>query len=248
MRLTQRVKFRWLFRKLLDQKMGPRFYGQTGFEILGPDARAAAPDLKRIALRSGVRYDQSRQLALEALTLIGADGLPALIEVLEHGDAAGRYMAGSCVLHLNETGVDVRAAVPGLLLADREERQRAVMLAPDPGIFVSSLHYDTPALVSALTNCLWHSNATVRLEATQNLGWLSEKATSAEPALSHAFEDPDASVRDAATDAVHRIVQGILEQDREKIWARERCLCANLLADQPFARNGNGCQRNFACC
>jgi hypothetical protein len=208
MRLAQQGKLRWLFRKLLDQQTGPRFYGQIGFEILGPGAGAAVPDLKRIALRRGTRYEQSRQLAIEALRDIGADGLPALVEVLEQGDATDRGIARDYVLMLNWVGVDVTAAVPGLLLADRQLRQQALRLNPDPGIFVSSLQYDTPSLVSALTNCLWHSNATVRLEATHYLGWLSEKARSAEPALSHAFEDPDPNVRDAATNAVYRIVQG----------------------------------------
>jgi len=208
MRLAQRGKLRWLFRKPLDQQTGPRFYGQIGFEILGPGAGAAVPDLKRIALRRGTRYEQSRQLAIEALRDIGADGLPALVEVLEQGDATDRGIARDYVLMLNWVGVDVTAAVPGLLLADRQLRQQALRLNPDPGIFVSSLQYDTPSLVSALTNCLWHSNATVRLEATHYLGWLSEKARSAEPALSHAFEDPDPNVRDAATNAVYRIVQG----------------------------------------
>jgi len=192
-------------------------YADMGFKILGPNARSAVPDLERLALRSGQR--QSRKDAMLALTRVGAEGLPALVAVLERGDAAGRDIAGYYVLELNERGVDVRTAVPGLLLADRQLRQQTASLEPGD-FFVSSLHYDTPSLVSALTNCLLHSNATVRLEATQYLGWLSEKATSAEPALSHAFEDADAGVREAATNAVHRIVQGILEQDRERMWAR----------------------------
>ena len=157
---------------------------------------------------------------MEALMHLRAEGLPALTAVLEEGDAAGQETAGFAVLHLNERGVDVRTAVPGLLLADRGLRQRATRLSPDPGFLVSQLEYDSALLVSALTNCLWHSNAIVRIEAAQYLGWLSEQATSAEPALSHAFEDPDFNVREAATNAVHRIVQGVLEQDREKMWAR----------------------------
>lgn len=218
MLLAQKARFGWLFRKLLDQQIGPRFYGETGFEILGPAAWSAIPDLRRLALRRGKK--QSSVPAVEALGYIGPESLPALIAVLEQGDPACHEMAGICVRRLNETGVDVRTAVPGLLLLDRELRQRATMLSPDPGHYVSQLEYESALLVSSLTNCLWHSNAIVRLEAAQYLGWLSEQATSAEPALSHAFEDPDVKVREAATNAVHRIVQGVLEQDREKMWAR----------------------------
>jgi hypothetical protein len=70
---------------------GP-FYGDPGednlvyFEMLGPDARSAVPELGRIM--NHAEWNRVRERAMYALSCIGKDGLGPLMDVL--GDAGNR--------------------------------------------------------------------------------------------------------------------------------------------------------------
>jgi HEAT repeat protein len=161
----------------------------NAFEALGATASPAVPELVRMARNPSAMESGNR--AVFALGLVGKEGLPPLIEMLESGRMANDATEVS-VIGMLGYGVDISSAVPMLLLRHHYYLWDKLKERPD---FV----------VPALTNCLRHPNARVRAEAANALHWLGATARPAVGALLSALQDPDPAVRDAATNALHEI-------------------------------------------
>lgn len=194
---------------------------RLAFAELGPGRRCAIPELERLALEPGARL--SRDNAIGLLGKMGSDGLPTLIRVLDRSDIYGRTAAASAILDLHQVyGIDVSQAIPMLLVLDRESNEPGRWTPAGGMSFVRDFESEPAVLFPALTNCLWHSNPVVRVEAAQYLGYLGIKSVGAEPALRRALDDPDEGVRKAATNAVKRIVADVIDSELDKVWAHEK--------------------------
>ena len=86
-----------------------------GFEILGPDAASAIPDLIRIM--RGARSERLWFAAVHALGSIGKDGLAPLIAALEESPVNWRhnFSVMSVITSMEEKGINITAALPAML-------------------------------------------------------------------------------------------------------------------------------------
>jgi HEAT repeat protein len=175
-----------------------------GFNILGPVASSAIPELNRVA--NDPSRNESRFRAIRALGYIGKETFASLLEIAEGQDNRSRQEAAIEIVDLYRAGVDIEPAVPSLLLIDHATAQ---FQKAHPGLdlyFASSSLWERPTVfASYLTNCLHHTNSTVRFEAVERLGWARAYAALTVPALRKSLEDPDVLVREEVTNALHRI-------------------------------------------
>jgi hypothetical protein len=177
---------------------------------LGPTAVTAVPELARLALSP---HRDVRSRAMYVLAHVGEPGFKPLLASLE----AGNSEAASYICQLAEVGVDVRPALPPLLLVDHEII-KSQLLHPQLCTFkvVYGLKISNELFVSALTNCLTHSNPIVRLQATSVLGECIEESASAVAALDLALTDSDETVRQEATNALRLLAKRVVKAELEK--------------------------------
>ena len=188
------------------------FDAVLGFEVLGPKAAPAVPELARIAKYSNNRYSQ--EWAMDALRWMGKDGFPPLLAALD--EPRTKTLAAYRIGQMPDNHVDISAAFPGLLLIDRHTRQ-GIEQAEKAGTMPK--YYDplyvmpyegSPFLIPGLMNCLHHTNSDVRAEAARALGSLYDKARPAVPALKEALDDRVIAVQEAAIEALEKIAPEVL--------------------------------------
>jgi HEAT repeats len=182
-----------------------RTAARDAFEALGTNAVTAVPGLAEVVRTS--RSEEARDTAMLALSYLGEDGYPCLLEALD--DQKSSHSAAVCMLWLSEHGVDVSSAVPRLLLVDRETYKTAHS-GPEYYYCVPRLDGSYQQLIPALTNCLQHTNSDVRAEAAHALGLLRERARATVPALREALDDRVIAVQEAAVEALQKIAPEVL--------------------------------------
>jgi hypothetical protein len=197
------------------------FGAVMAFEVLGPKAAPAVPELARIASRSGSGFSQ--MWAMDALSHIGREAFPTLLVAM--GNRKTEFGAALRMSRLAEQGVDIGPAMPALLLIDRHTRehfQKAEKMNSGP-LFYDPLHVTStllsenrPFLIPALTNCLHHTNSDVRVEAAEALGSLRDRARPAVPALKEALDDRVIAVQEAAINALEKIAPEVLTNGVKK--------------------------------
>jgi HEAT repeat protein len=176
-------------------------------EAIGDPTEGAIP-----ALIATLADDDHDVRAMAARALRGfrekaAKAVPALIEAYRAGPAWTSAHAADALAWVGPAG---QAAVPALregLLAAQEAEARAMtaraLSVHDPG---------NPDVVPALVLAL-KGDDRARAAALETLGWMKEQARDAVPALRRLLDDPDASVREKATDVLRRI-GGMVEGQR----------------------------------
>jgi HEAT repeat protein len=192
-------------RRKLWEREGLVYQALWGFEILGSRASPAVPDLVR--LTNDPRKEQRCSVAMGALGYVGQEGFSPLLEVLERG-GAGRFNAAAAIVQMHRSGVDISAAFPALLVQERENRK---FVGPNFSLDLETLAKDSAFFITALTNCLRHTNGDVRAEAARALGMLREGARPAVGPLMGAITDPVLLVREEATNALRKIAPEVLQ-------------------------------------
>ena len=185
---------------------------------IGPDAAEAVPKL--VELLDKVEDPSIRRDIIVALGSIGpasAPALPKLLKLLKTADTETKY---ALTYAIGQLGPKAEAANPQLLeLVESKDRFLRVsalwaLLKINPG-HEEIAKFSVPYLISALSD----SRPGVRAEMARMLGDLGDLAKSAIPALKQlAQSDPDAMVRDAATEALRKLQDpaGVQEHDHNE--------------------------------
>jgi hypothetical protein len=191
-----------LFRKVMQLPNSDRnaFAAYQGFEILGPEAKAAIPALIRLTNDSASPGKAHR--ALLALDAIGKDALPALLSALANEGQGNRRDIVYCIRDMGYLGTNAEPCVRVLAQCIKGADQPvAVASAAALGTFRASPEIAIPALREASHS----TNAYLRRSAVIAIGQFGDRARSAIPDLLEAMNDLDSTVRFAATDALNRI-------------------------------------------
>ena len=195
---------------------GP-FYGDRGednmvyFQMLGPEASPALPELVRIM--NHAKAVRSRERAMSALVCIGEDGLRPLMDVAGDPLNPDRRRAAFEILSMKPLGTKLSPAVPLLVKALKDED---VNVSTAAAMILGELALDADIAVPALTNCLQSADWHLRVEAAGALGKFGDGARPAVPALLEALSDSDDSVRYEATNALVRISPQSLPKSAEE--------------------------------
>jgi hypothetical protein len=172
-----------------------------GFVILGPSARSAIPDLVRIANR-GDR--PSADIAVFYLRYLGIDALPPLLSIMTHNANTTfplRCGAIDSIGDMGYLGTNARPAIV-LLIESLNEPDVATRAATALG----SLHLDNDVSIPALIRCTRSTNDSLRKTGILSLGKFGRSAQAQVlPVLTKLLDDPDASIRYAATAALEQI-------------------------------------------
>jgi hypothetical protein len=171
------------------------------FEILGPQARAAVPDLVRIA-KNG-RADTLP--ALKALGYVGADALPALLAFA--GDKTFKYRVAAieAIGQVRYLGTNAHSTV--LCLTNcLEDQDIDINVAVEAAVVLGGLGIESEISVPAFAQCLHSRDAALRCLGVMGLEKFSESARSAVPDL----QDTDDYVRSCATIALRKIAPEVL--------------------------------------
>lgn len=194
------------------------FGAVEGFKLLGPKAAPVVPKLEKIVKGSRARFSQD--WAIEALSYIGKDAFPVLLDTLENPKA--NFDAARAICRLAQHGVDIGPAIPALLLMDRQTEEDEKKFNQSNGrtyhtgydyVLDGLLLDNRLLLIPALTNCLYHSNNDVRVEAAKALGRLGPAARQAVPALKEALDIRVIAVQEAAINALEKIAPEVLSND-----------------------------------
>jgi HEAT repeat protein len=194
---------------------GP-FYGDRGedsvvyFEMLGPDAGSAVPELARIMRQAD--SSRVRERAMFALACVGKEGLPPLMEVLGDPQNPDRRRAAYALLNMKRAAADQQAAVASpavpLLIKSLKDPDRNVSTAG--ATVLGELALDADIAVPALADCLGAADNYLQEEAAEALGQFGDRARFAVPALIKALDDSEPSVRESATNALVKISPQVL--------------------------------------
>jgi HEAT repeat protein len=170
---------------------------------VGPDAAPAVPELVSI-IQGTVAKER-----IEALFVVGAIGpgasgaVKAVVAALADTDPQVQQYSSYA---LGKIGPPAREAVPALkqltMSSDELVKMTAIWALLQIGPQSDEL---VKAALPVLTSGLGSSREMVRVEAAMSLGSLGKAASSALPALEKSLQDPNASVRNAANEAIGKI-------------------------------------------
>jgi len=173
-----------------------RGHAEIAFEILGPTAAPAIPDLMQLLEAVEVNSEVE-----EALAYIGAASVPRLIGALTNADT---YLRENAADTLGRMGPDADSAVPPLLqcLHDPSADVR-VSAAQALGGIRRVPEQAVPALVAALQD----SERNVRFHAVYALGCFEDEAEIAVGPLLRLVSDREADVREQAASTLGQIAR-----------------------------------------
>ena len=193
-----------------SQGMNDEERALEAFRLLGPDAKPAIPGLMQVIGRN------NNGVAV-ALSCIGPDAVPALIEMLKTNqtpDVYGDWRNGIQVNQVREMavealsymGTNAEAALPVLLQCYREEAKlsRADMASALARVGHNHPDIVVPAMIYFLTN----STAFEQFDAIDGLGSFGIKAQAAVPALLAVSHSGDFQIQIAAAVAIKQIAPG----------------------------------------
>jgi hypothetical protein len=193
----------WLFGADYDRVT----LAQSGFYLLGTNASPAVPELTR---RMNTRRDNSGGHAIDALKVIGTNGLSPMLTALTNTQTPNRaWIVRALQLPIEALGTNVGPAIEVLAkcVADKDPElafwsvQTLGQLTFAPDISAPAF---TPA-VPSLTSSLADPAPRMRSASAETLGLFGRQARSAVPALTALLNDSDRSVRDSATNALRQI-------------------------------------------
>jgi len=187
-----------------------RWQALSAFEILGPKASPAVPDLERM-LKSR-KATPTWNLATMALGYIGKDGLPTLIVALADPSQTNRWRILGAIGSVRNLDSNDQRAVAVLIkyLNDSDP-----LLATTAAQSLGSLALQPDLAVPALTKVFEDPKSRLRIVSALSLGKFGEQARPAAPALLNALKDPDRVVRAVALNTLKEIAPDLWEQARE---------------------------------
>jgi HEAT repeat protein len=177
--------------------------GLAGFEILGPEAAPAVPDLARLLPASSSRWWSRKDAAFLALAAIGRAGLPPLLTALADPTSHNRV---ETIAHFRSFNLGTNGwfAAPVLItcVSDRDSQvaEAATWALTDLGLPQETV---LPAIKMAVLDHRWN----VRHVAVQALGRLGTQGVPCMELLTNCYNDPDPRVTAAATNAFNRIAE-----------------------------------------
>lgn len=165
----------------------------VGFELLGPNADAAIPELARVA--NAANGANAPRVAVDALVGIGPAALPAVMSVVTNTNSMARFYA---ITSLRAFGSNATPAIPILIDSLREDDLIATAAAQTLG----ALQLEQEITVPALMKMVESPRPLLRLFAIDAIVAFGEQAR---PALLKALEDEDQIVRINATNALEML-------------------------------------------
>jgi hypothetical protein len=191
-----------LFHKVMDFPNSDRnaFAAYQGFEILGPEAKAAIPALIRLTNDSASPGKAHR--ALLALNAIGKDALPALLSALANEGQGNRRDIVYCIRDTGDLGTNAEPCARVLAQCIKGGDQPVAVAS---AAALGTLRASPEIAIPALREVSHSTNAFLRRSAVIAIGQFGDRARSAIPDLLEAMNDLDSTVRLAATDALNRI-------------------------------------------
>jgi HEAT repeat protein len=188
---------------------------------IGGAAEEAVPSLGDVLLQDpdrGARIEAA--LALIKMSPASRTALPALIQALEDHDPMIRMDAALALLRL---GKEARPAIPNLIRALANERNQTnceqfsytiqEMAAAALGRASAGTAEAVPALAAFLSSS---DRVETREVAARALGEVGPEARSATPQLRALLQDRSEMVRQAATEALRKIVEDWCPGDEEE--------------------------------
>ena len=177
----------------------------VGFEIIGPEARPAIPQLVLIASRGGT-YSSTQ--AIRALGCIGPEGIAALGKELTSTHQTNRLGILTALQNEYLVGTNGFAAVPSLLLCLNDTDSHVV---EESLVTLGTLRAEPDITVPALMKLLRHQSPWYRRQAADFLSGFGDLARSSVTTLLEAREDSEFEVRFSATNALKTIAPELFE-------------------------------------
>jgi hypothetical protein len=171
-----------------------------GFEILGPAATPAVPELIEL-LRDKDTWD----IAQVALMRVGEPAIPGLAAALTNRSNPPRIRAAAADV-LGNSG-ESNSAVVKILLPCLEDEPHVARFS---AVALGHLKMESEIVVPALAQAVTGRYLEVRGASIWALGQFGTNATSALPLLTNLLDHPDRRIRDAVTNALENIAPGFL--------------------------------------
>ena len=184
----------------------------AAFRILGPQARAAIPELTRMMDEPGSGFIGRYHQPIYALGCMGEDALPAILAVLEDRLHPDHAEAALIIGFMPAARTNCARAVPLLVSCLVEQNEAAACRA---AISLGRLGLEPGLAVPALTNSLADPRALVRRQSARALGEFGAEGRAAGAALLQALDDLDFTVRLCATNSLSKIAPEMLSCSNE---------------------------------
>jgi len=175
---------------------------QKAFAVLGPGARAAIPELTRLAMTA--HHEKRAGRCIEALGRIGPEALPALLAVSTNTAGVARHRAA---LTIKSYGTNAYSAVPVLIQLLQDPVDSVAIEAAGA---LGKLNLSASNAVPALDTTLRGTNSFRRAAAAYALAEFGPEAKAAVPQLKQVLADPLPLARNAAKLALGIIAPEVL--------------------------------------
>jgi hypothetical protein len=174
------------------------------FEVLGPKAKAAIPELNWMMTNSPTSLVPWK--AATSLASIGGEGLPSLVAVMTNQGNRG-FLREVAAHAIGGMGSNAAVAVPALVgcLLDTDSG-----VARSSAIALGRLGLQPEITVPGLTNSLGSPSPRLRACSAMALGRFGPRARLAVPALVRVLDDPSLATRRLASNALVQIAPEVL--------------------------------------
>lgn len=181
--------------------------------MIGPAARAALPELKKIMRDRNDPQWISAFSAVDDIERPATDDVSALAALLKDKDASVRIQAAERLALMGmkavllSGGFKGEAAIPALVeaLKDSETKVRYHSLSALSDLMYNAEPPDLGAIVPAVTELLKDADSGTRWHAAHLLGQIGPRASAAVPLLIEVLSDEDETVRSYAAYAIGKI-------------------------------------------
>jgi HEAT repeat protein len=191
----------------IDPEPARRLAGQAafmGFKALGTNGVAAIPALSKL-MKSSNGFASTD--AMIALCELREEGVPSLLDYLSEAKNRNRSSAAVYVGWMGREhllGTNANRAVK-LLIDCLNDEHSDEYLVRTAATALGDMGFSQDIVVTALTKCLGHTNADVRVDATISIRKLGRSARRAVPALVKGLEDKNLTAATVAADALGEI-------------------------------------------
>jgi len=183
---------------------------EYGFGILGASARSAMPEL--ISIMNRQQGTRSSEFAMRCMVQIGPEALWPLVGALTNNQSSSRHRQ-SASFAIGTMESNAAPAIPLLIRCLHDENSGTAICAVAA---LGRMKIEPAIVVPALTEALESSNRGMRRIVVDYLPNFGNEARPAVPKLVSLLVDPDFTVREGVTNALHRIAPEILTNEVSK--------------------------------